>query len=71
MRAVTIEAFGRGSIAQLGNLSVKRLKIAFGDLGMTPAALVHDIQTKSDLIGASDRMRGMAIITNRQRIIRL
>ena len=61
MRAVAVIALCGFIVAQLRNLSVIGFKIGFCNLGMAPAAHAYDLMLEAFLVGAFDRVRGMAV----------
>ncbi len=68
---VAVVAFRSFGIPELRDLPVIRIEIRLGDFFMTPAALVHDLELKTGLIGSPDGMCGMAIVTDRNRLVDL
>src|ERR1035437_9756224 len=68
MGAMAVVAFGGLAVSQLRDLAVIRVKVGFGDVRMTPSALAHDFQLEAVLVGAANGVRGMAIVTDRQRL---
>ena len=71
VRAMTVIALRGFRIAKLRYLSVIGVEVCFCNRLVTSSALLHDLQLESLFIRASDRMRGMAIVADRQRFVRL
>ena len=63
MSTMTIITFGRRLIAQFRNFTVNRLEIGLGYFLVTATALIHNLEFKAGLIGSSDDMRLVTIVT--------
>ena len=71
MGSMTVIAFGRSSVPQLGHFAVKSLKIAFSHVLVTAAALVDNFKLESLLVSPGNGMGGVAVVTQRQWFISL
>ena len=59
-------ALGGLQVAQLGDLTVERLEVAFRDPLMAAPAPVDDIQAKVGKIRTFDAVTGVAVVADRQ-----
>ncbi len=71
VRAVAVIALRGLGIAQLGNLAVIGVEVGFGNLLVAAAAGVHDVELELVLVGAANGVRGVAVVANRQGLVRL
>ena len=67
---MAVIAFRRLGVTQLRDFSVVRVKIRFGDLFVTSAALRHDIELESFDIGSPNRMSGVTIVAHGKLFVR-
>ena len=66
MSTMAVGALGRRRVAQLGHLSMECIEIRFGHVFMAMTAMRHDFQLKISLVGGRNRMRLMAVVTDRK-----
>ena len=71
MGTVTVIALRGFCISELRHFAMIGIEIRFRNRLMTATALLHDLQFETGLIGSSDRVGRVAIITYRQWFVRL
>ena len=71
MCAVAVITLRRFCIAELRHLAMVCVEVRFRDRLVASAALRHDFELESGSVNAPDRVCGMAVTTNRQRLVRL
>ena len=66
MGPVTVIAFCRLGVAKPRDLAVVRVEIGFSDLLVAPPALVHNVEPKASLIGATNGMSSVTVAADGQ-----
>ncbi len=65
VRTVAIVAFGGLGVPKLRNFPMIRVKVSLRNFLMASAALIHDGKLETFAVGASDRVRAVAVIADR------
>src|SRR3990170_2300713 len=69
--AVAVVALGRLRVAELAHLAVVGVEVRLRDLAVAAAALLHDLELETFGVGARDRVRGVAVVADRQLLVGL